>query len=173
MPRMLEMLRELVMHKGHANAALLTAIRGNGAAASDPEVLDLLHHVLLANRFWLLAVLGLPFVIEDESRPSDSFAALVQRYARMQSQEDGWLETATARDLARILEDTQIPNGACSVAQAFMQVCLHSHGHRAQCATLLRRHGGAPPQTDFVVWLMNRDAAIWPESVDASGRLLP
>ena len=69
---MLQMLRDLVDHKGHANAALLNAIRQNAAAAADPELRELLHHVLLANRFWLLAVLGLPFVLEDESRPADS-----------------------------------------------------------------------------------------------------
>ena len=58
---MLEMLRDLVAHKGHANAALLTAIRQNPTAASDPELWELPHHILLANRFWLLTVLGLLF----------------------------------------------------------------------------------------------------------------
>ncbi|MGH7488828.1 MAG: DinB family protein [bacterium] len=158
---MLEMLRDLVAHKGHANAALLNAIRQNGTAASDPELWELLHHVLLANRFWLLTVLGLPFVHEDEARSSPSFDALVRRYASSQAQETTWLETATEGDLERILEDSLIPNGQCSVAQAFMQVCLHSHGHRAQCAKLLRRHGGAPPPMDFILWLTSRPTAIF------------
>ena len=100
----LEMLRDLVAHKGYANAALLNVIRQNEAATGDPELSELLHHILLANRFWLLTVLGLPFALEDESRPSTSFDALTER-----------------------LRGTQ--------------VCLHSHGHRAQCAKLLRRHG--------------------------------
>ena len=38
---MLQMLRDLVAHKGHANAALLKAIRQNDAAASDGEIVDL------------------------------------------------------------------------------------------------------------------------------------
>ena len=153
---MLEMLRDLVAHKGHANAALLSAIRQNPAAASDPELRELLHHILLANRFWLLTVLGLPFIHEDEARPSPSFDALIHRYGSTQAQEVAWLETATDGDLARTLEDALIPNGTCSVSQAFMQVCLHSHGHRAQCAKLLRRHGGVPPPTDFILWLASR-----------------
>ena len=152
---MLEMLRDLLAHKGHANAAVLTAIRQNPTAASDPELWELLHHMLLANRFWLLSVLGLPFVQEDEA-PSPSFDALIQRYGVTQAQEATWLETATESDLARILEDALIPSGRCSVSQAFMQVCLHSHGHRAQCAKLLRRHGGVPPPTDFILWLTAR-----------------
>jgi uncharacterized damage-inducible protein DinB len=163
---MLQMVRDLVDHKGHANAALLNAIRRNAAAASDPELRELCHHILLANRFWLLSILGLPFVLEHESCPASSFDALVRRYARTQSQEAAWLETATAGDLERTLKSPLIPNGECSVAQAFMQVCLHSHGHRAQAAKLLRRHGGAPPATDFILWLASRTGAEWPEGLE-------
>ena len=158
---MLEMLRDLIAHKGHANAALLTAIRHNATAAADPQVWELLHHTLLANRFWLLTVLGLPFVHDDEARPSASFDALIDRYSSTQAQEAMWLESATEEGLARTLHDTRIPSGTCSVSQAFMQVCLHSHGHRAQCAKLLRRHGGVPPSTDFILWLDGRPRATW------------
>ena len=165
---MLRLLGDLIDHKGHANAALLNAIRQNTTAASDPELLDLLHHILLANRFWLLSVLGQPFVLEQEAGPASSFDALVQRYAHTQSLEAAWLETATAVDLERPLKSPLIPGGECSVAQAFVQVCLHSHGHRAQAAKLLRRHGSAPPATDFILWLASRPRAEWPDaSVDA------
>jgi uncharacterized damage-inducible protein DinB len=164
------MLRDLVDHKGHANAALLNAIRQNAAAASDPELRELLHHTLLTNRFWLLAVLGLPFVLEDESRSADSFDALVQRYARTQTQEAAWLATAKEADLERTLKNPHIPNGQCSVAEAFMQVCMHSHGHRSQCAKLLRRHGGTPPATDFILWLAKRPGAEWPEAREGKPR---
>jgi uncharacterized damage-inducible protein DinB len=156
---MLEMLRDLIAHKGYANAALLAAIRHNAAAASDPELWALLHHTLLANRFWLLTITGSPFVHDDEAQASASFDALIERYGSTQAQEAAWLETATERDLGRMLVDVRIPNGTCSVAQAFTQVSLHSHGHRAQCAKLLRRHGGVPPPTDFVLWLASRPGA--------------
>src|SRR5262245_2846098 len=161
MPRMLEIVRDLIAHKGHANAAMLTAIRQNAAATSDPELSELLHHILLANRFWLLSILGLPFVFEDESRASSSIDDLLQRYCSTQAQESAWLATATEADLARVLEGPLIPGGKCSVSQALMQVCLHSHGHRAQCAKLVRRHGTVPPRTDFILWLTNRPAADW------------
>jgi len=158
---MLDMLRDLVAHKGYSNAVLLHAIRRNDAAAADPELLDLLHHVLIANRFWLQSVLARPFVHEDEARPSPSFDTLIERYGQAHFEETRWLEAATESDLSRILEDPLIPNGRCSVAQALMQVCLHSHGHGAQCAKLLRRHGGVPPSTDFILWLTARPDAEW------------
>jgi uncharacterized damage-inducible protein DinB len=157
----LEMLRDLLTHKGFANAAMLHAIRQNGGAVADAELGELLHHILLANRFWLLAILGLPFVFEEESRPSSSFDALVQRYARTQEQESAWLESATDAALARGLQSDLIPGGSCSVSHALVQVCMHSQGHRAQCAKLLRRHGGVPPPTDFILWLVSRPQPDW------------
>ena len=160
---MLDLLRDLVAHKGHANATLLRAIAQNRAAASDPELWELLHHVLLANRFWLLAVTGQPFVHDDEARVSSSFDALVQRYASTQAAETAWLATATETDLTLTPGDARIPGGRCSVAQAFVQVCLHSHGHRAQAAKMLRRHGGVPPPSDFILWLATRPRPQWLE----------
>jgi uncharacterized damage-inducible protein DinB len=158
---MLETLRDLVGHTGYANAALLTAVRQNETAAGDAALSELLHHILVANRFWLLSILGSPFTVEEASRPSESLDVLVQRYAATHEQQSSWLSTATERDLARVVESPLIPGGRCSVAEAFIQVCLHSHGHRAQCAMLLRRHGAIPPPTDFILWLASRSPAEW------------
>jgi len=159
---MLEMLRDLVGHKGHADVTILAAIRQHQAAAGDPLIGALLHHTLLANRFWLLTILGRPFIAEIEARPADSFEDLVHRYATTLAAEAAWLATATEADLARVLVDPRIPGGSCSVGQAFMQVCLHSHGHRAQCAKLLRAHGAVPPMTDFILWVADRPEPQWP-----------
>jgi uncharacterized damage-inducible protein DinB len=159
---MLDLLRDLVSHKGYANAAMLGAMAASEPAIADRDVSALLHHVLLANRFWLLTILGLPFDVAEEARTSDSFAELVARYARLQEQESAWLASATPADLDRVLQDPQIPGGQCSVAQALTQVCMHSHGHRAQCAKLLRRHGAVAPVTDFIWWLAHRPAPSWP-----------
>jgi uncharacterized damage-inducible protein DinB len=158
---MLQMVRDLIAHKGHADAAVLSAIRQDAAAASDPELVELLHHVLLANRFWLLSVRGLPFDFEAESRASVSFDDLIQRFRTTQVEETAWVGGATDADLARALVNSSIPGGSCTVAQAVVQVCLHSHGHRAQCAKLFRRHGGEPPRTDFILWLAERPTAEW------------
>lgn len=164
MTRLLDTLRDLVAHKGYANAALLGAMQQNAAATADAELSELLHHILLANRFWLLKVLDLPFNVEHEARPFGSSEDLVQRYAATQGQESAWLAAATEGDLERIVEEPRIPGSRCSVAQAFLQVCLHSHGHRAQAAKLLRRHGVVPPTLDFILWLASRPAAAWPGS---------
>jgi uncharacterized damage-inducible protein DinB len=162
MASMLETLRDLVAHKGYANAAILRAIAGSDPARADQGLNALLHHVLLANRFWMLAVLGESFVAEEESRLSRSFDALVQRFSTLQDQESRWVATATETDLGRELRDPLIPGGTCSVAEALLQVCMHSHGHRAQIATRLRDHGVAPPPTEFINWLTSRPTPTWP-----------
>jgi len=158
---MLVMLQELIHHKGYANASLLKAIRQHEAAAQDPELQKLLHHIILANRFWLRLSLGLPFVFEEESRTPESLDAIAAQYRATHKQEMELLAQVQEPELARILDTPFIPDFSCAVAQAMMQVCLHSHGHRAQCAVRLRLLGGIPPNMDFILWLKDRPAPDW------------
>jgi uncharacterized damage-inducible protein DinB len=158
---MLPTLHDLIHHKGYANASLLKAIRRHEPAAQDPELRKLLHHIILANRFWLRLSLGLPFAVEDESRAPESLEAIAARYRETHDLEMEWLTQVKEPELARVLETPFIPDFSCSVAQAMTQVCLHSHGHRAQCATMLRQLGVAPPNMDFILWLKDRPAPDW------------
>lgn len=152
------MIRDLVAHKGHANTLILDAVRSHPNAAADPEIIGLLHHILVANRFWFLTICGEPFVLERETAAPTSLGELIGRYAVTQREEQAWMGRATAQDLARPLENEMIPGARCTVAQGIMQVCMHSQGHRAQVGKMLRRHGGAPPVTDFILWLSERPA---------------
>ena len=155
------MLQDLVYHKGYANAALLKAIRQHEPAAHDPELRKLLHHIILANRYWLCLSLGLPFTVEEESRVPDSLEAIAAQYRETHAQEVEWLAQVRELDLLRLLETPFIPGQSYTVAQALMQVCLHSHGHRTQCATRLRLLGGTPPSMDFILWLKERPSPDW------------
>lgn len=155
---MLEMIRDLVTHKGYANTLLLDAIRTHPTAAEDPEIIGLLHHILVANRFWFLRIAGREFVLERESAAPASLDDLIGLYGTTQREEEDWVARATTPDLERRLANPMIPGGGCTVAQGFTQVCMHSQGHRAQLAKMLRRHGGTPPMTDFILWLSKREA---------------
>jgi hypothetical protein len=105
---------------------------------------------------------GTPSCCEEETRGPASLDGLIIRYRSTQDQEAVWLANAVEEELMRPLRSPSIPGGKCSVSQALIQVCMHSHGHRAQCAKLLRRIGGVPPIMDFIHWLANRPAAVWP-----------
>jgi uncharacterized damage-inducible protein DinB len=158
---MLAMLRDLVQHKAHANASLLSAIRKHERAAQDEELRKLLHHILLANRFWLHLSLGQPFALEEESALPDSLATVARQYRDTHAQEWEWISRIQEPDLAKRLETPFIQGHTFSVAEGLIQVCMHSQGHRSQCATRLRLLGGTPPAMDFILWLKQRPAADW------------
>jgi uncharacterized damage-inducible protein DinB len=158
---MLAMLQDLIHHKGHANACLLKAIRQHAGAAQDQELRKLLHHIILADRFWLHLSLGRPFAREEESRIPDSLEVIAARYQETHAMESNWISQAREPDLARTVETPFLPARSLSIAQAMMQVCMHSQGHRAQCATRLRLLGGAPPAMDFILWLRDRPCPDW------------
>ena len=155
------MLQDLIRHKGFADASLLREICRNGTALQDTELRTLLHHIILANRFWLMLILGGPFNIEEESRTPESLEAIAIQYRETHAQELQWVYQAQQTDLDRVLQSPLLPGRSVSIAQALVQVCFHSHGHRAQCAAKLRMLGGTPPATDFVHWLKDRPAADW------------
>jgi uncharacterized damage-inducible protein DinB len=158
---MLGMLRDLVQHKAWANAALLNAIRSSDAAANDEALRSLLHHIILANRFWLFSCLDRRFAVDDESRVPGSLEAVADLFRATHTIEAEWMSRTGESELARRLEGPLIPGGGCSIAHAYVQVCMHSQGHRSQCATRLRSLGGQPPVTDFIVWLTDRPVAQW------------
>jgi uncharacterized damage-inducible protein DinB len=159
---MRELLNNLMRHKEWADATLLGAIRRHDAAAKDAELHRLLHHTILANRFWLALISARPFALEEESRIPESLDAIVARYRDTSTQELKWSARLDEAELARKLQSSLIPGGGgCSVAEGLMQVCMHSQGHRSQCATRLRMLGGEPPILDFILWLQERPRAEW------------
>jgi uncharacterized damage-inducible protein DinB len=157
---MLQMIRDLMAHKEYANGMMLSAIRQHPEASRDPELLELLHHILVSNRFWTLTCLGLPFDRAAETIVPATLDALIEKYDDTQRDENAWMAGATESELARAIDSPLIPGTQCTVAQALMQVCMHSQGHRSQCARMLRRLGGTPPMTDFILWLANRSAPV-------------
>jgi uncharacterized damage-inducible protein DinB len=153
---------DLIAHKGHADAAMLRAIHQHPAAASDAGLRTLLHHMLVANRFWLLAILREPFVDGVETRVPDSLDQLIASFRTTHEREREWLAGGIDARVSEWLEDARIPGGRCLVADALLQVCLHSQGHRSQVAKLLRALGGTPPMTDFILWRIDRPSPAWP-----------
>jgi uncharacterized damage-inducible protein DinB len=154
---MLSMIQELMQHKAWANATLLHAIEQHPAAANDNELQKMLHHILVANRFWLFAVLGHPFDREREMMMPPNLTATIDRFGESERLEADWLSHASEADLERTLETRSSRLGIdVTVRQAILQICLHTQGHRPQCATRLRALGGTPPGTDYVLWIKEK-----------------
>ena len=159
---MLAMIHDLVGHKWHANAALLGAILPDNPAAQDEELRRLFHHILIANRYWLFLILGKEFIRDEEARIPGTMQELIEQYKETEILEMAWLSHCSESNLDRAVQTPFLAGQSFSVAQAVMQVCMHSLGHRAQCAARLRSLGGTPPTTDFILWLKDRPAPPWP-----------
>ena len=158
---MLAVLLDLIRHKNYANSVLLDAISARQEAAEDKELRVLLHHVLLADRFWFFLFLDRPFDVETESQTPNSLDLLRTMFRDTYAHEAEWLAGIRESDLERTVVTPFLPERTFSVAQGMIQVCLHSHGHRSQCAARLRALGGQPPQMDFILWLRDRPAPTW------------
>jgi uncharacterized damage-inducible protein DinB len=139
----------------------MNAIAQDERASVDSELRNLLHHIILANRFWLSLFVGNRFDVDNESRVPESLQAVAALYREAHELELQWVNGLQNPDLDRVVVTPVIPDRSFSVSQALMQVCPHSHGHRAQCAAKLRALGGNPPPTDFIVWLKERPAPDW------------
>ena len=67
-------------------------------------------------------------------------------------------ELTTALDaggLSRIVQIPWFPEPPCkiTVAEALVQVAMHSQHHRGQCMTRLKDFGGEPRDVDWIIWL--------------------
>ena len=158
---MIALVRDLVRHKLWANAALIQSIRQHDAASADDALRTLLHHILVADRFWFALSRGESFDMGAEATVPTALDDVVQRYRETHEAQLRWIDTIEAQELERLIETPYIRGRQYSVAQAAVQVCLHSHGHRAQAATRLRALGGTPPPMDYILWLPERPAANW------------
>jgi uncharacterized damage-inducible protein DinB len=158
---LLAMIRDLVQHKNYADAVLLRAIIAHRDSSADGELRRLLHHIILANRFWLALFLDDSFDLNSESTIPGSMQEVAVLYRETHEREVDWLSRLEESHLQRTLVTPFIPDRTFSLAEAAMQVCLHSHGHRAQCATRVRALGGEPPPLDFILWLKDRPQPQW------------
>jgi uncharacterized damage-inducible protein DinB len=157
----LGIVQDLVRHKVWANASLAKAIRRHDAAAADGELRTLLHHIMVADRFWFALNRGEAFDAAAASAVPARLDDVIAQLRQTHEAELRWVAALDERALQREVETPYIPGHRYTTAQAILQVCLHSHGHRSQAATRLRSLGGTPPPTDYVVWLRGRPSAAW------------
>lgn len=90
--------------------------------------------------------------------PLETIDALIAKYEATQHEASAWVGRLSDADLARTLDSPVRAGARCTIAQGLMLMCMHSQGHSAQRAKMLRHLGGTPPMTDFILWLASRDS---------------
>jgi uncharacterized damage-inducible protein DinB len=150
---MLAFLRDLLAHAEWANAVFFHAW-GKSPARDHEELRRRVAHIVGVQQGFLSVLRGeLPD--GPPEGPPPSFEELKK-----------WAETCHAglRDFAGGLEADTLtrtvripwfPDPPCviTVAEALVQVAMHTQHHRGQCMTRLKDFGGEPKNVDWIIWL--------------------
>ena len=157
-------LTELYSHQEWADAEHWRAFEAHPAALADNAIRDRLYHIHLVQHgfLWLTG----PRTSEFDYKKLEDFPSIegLKKYAQQGLADlDALLKSTTADRLEEVIEIQWFkPTLKISVRHALTQAAMHSHYHRGQNATRLRELGGAPPMTDFIIWLQQgQPAARW------------
>jgi uncharacterized damage-inducible protein DinB len=155
------LLTELFDHQAWADAAMLAAIRACPAAVDNEKLRHTLHHILIVQRFFLSIFLTRPFDMKTESKLPESLDAYSTLFRETHAEELAFVSALDDAALTRVIETPWIPGAKLTLAQAMMQVVMHSQWHRGQCASRLREAGAQLPTFDFILWLKDRPQPAW------------
>jgi uncharacterized damage-inducible protein DinB len=160
--RSVDLLRQLVRHMEWADAEVWRAVSAHAPAENDARLKNLLTHLHLVQRMFLILWTKQPF---DPAGAQPEFATLAdlrgwgQTYypeARRfldgidESRLKDVVEMPWARGLeARIGRTVTMP----TLGETIQQVASHSTYHRGQINARLRELGGEPPLVDYIAWI--------------------
>jgi len=150
---MLNHLRDLMTHAEWANAVFFHAW-GKSPAREHEEMRRRVGHVIGVQHGFLAILRGeVPGAPPDGPPPSfDDLKAWAQRnHADLRSFADG----LDAASLDRKVRIPWFPDPPCvvTVAEALVQVAMHTQHHRGQLMTRLKDFGGEPLNVDWIIWL--------------------
>ena len=122
--------------------------------SSFPSIRDTAAHIASGEWVWLRRWKGDSPTSHPDWSQHGSMAAIVARFAEIETERAQWLATLTSEDLDRRIrfrlfsgvEDTQ------PLGPQLMHVVNHSTYHRGQIAGMIRQVGGQPVSTDLIAY---------------------
>lgn len=148
-----DFLRDLMAHSEWANAVFFHAWGKSPAREHDEMRTRVGHIVGVQNAF--LSIFrgeepgGLP------GGPPLTFDELRARAESSHADLDTLVRNLDSEALSRMMRIPWFPDPPCviTLAQALVQVAMHTQHHRGQCMTRLKDLGGQPKNTDWIIWL--------------------
>lgn len=150
------LINRLFAHLAWADRATLAALH---AATPPAQAVELYAHIVAAERVWL----------DRLRRHKASIAvwptlSLTQSEALAEENAAGYREYLTTLPAGALEQEVAYVNSAGDAFRSraddiLLHVCLHGQYHRGQIASLLRREGGTPAQTDFITYVRGVPAA--------------
>jgi len=162
---MKSILRDLYRHQSWADAEHWRLIAAYDRARDDETIRTRLHHIHVVQH-------AFRWITGDRRSPpqftkAEDFATFdaLREYARSYHADvEPWFSSLTDDRLSTSIDVTffKDPPLTITVAEALTQCAMHSQHHRGQNAARLRELGGAPENTDYIVWLWKgRPAPVW------------
>lgn len=139
-------LRRQFVYDGWANREVLKVIRATGG--TDERSLQLIGHVLAAERVWLERLQRVPQSVRVW--PESDLAQCEGEASRLERE---WLEyLKSVTDLSQTVDykNTKGEAWSSSIGDVLTHVLMHSAYHRGQVATHMREQGHTPAYTDFI-----------------------
>ncbi len=141
-------LRKEFSYNAWANQAVLDAI--HAAGGENPHSLQLMSHILAAERVWLERLQQVPQSVPvwpepDLARCESDAKDLGQKW-------HDYLDLATAGDLNQTIsyKNSKGESWTSAIVDVLTHVVMHSAYHRGQIASHMRSIGQTPAYTDFI-----------------------
>jgi uncharacterized damage-inducible protein DinB len=150
---MIDHLRNLLQHAEWANAVFFHAW-AKSPVRDHEEMRQRVGHVIGVQEWFLVVLKGGPVGNPPEGPPP----GFDQLHARAIESHRALREYADTLDPASMSREVQIPwfrDPPCriTVAEALVQVAMHTQHHRGQLMTRLKQQGGEPKNVDWIIWL--------------------
>jgi uncharacterized damage-inducible protein DinB len=159
---MLSFLRELLAHAEWANAVFFHAW-AKSPARDHEEMRRRVGHILGVQQSFLAVLRGEPPGAPPDG-PPPSFDDLKTWAEKCHADLRDFGAGLNDAGLSRQVQIPWFPPPPCvlTVAEALVQVALHTQHHRGQCMTRLKDFGGEPKNVDWIIWLWRqKPAARW------------
>jgi uncharacterized damage-inducible protein DinB len=159
---MVNHLGDLMAHAEWANAVFFHAW-GKSPARDHEELRRRVGHVV-GVQSGFLAVLRGEAPGGPPGGPPPSFDELKIRAEASHEGVRAFVGSLTAESLGGTVRIPWFPDPPCviTVAEALVQVAMHTQHHRGQLMTRLKDFGGEPKNVDWIIWLWKgRPAARW------------
>jgi uncharacterized damage-inducible protein DinB len=155
---MIDFIRDLYGHQEWADAEFWKAIEALPGALADEHILKRLRHFHSTQYGYLKLLRGEQMDVRDLARRYGDSVEIQEVKENAKSIHNELRQFLAEMPESRLEEKLLIPwfkdpSFVVTVAQALVQVPMHSQHHRGQNATRLRELGGNPPTTDFVLWI--------------------
>ena len=159
---MLDHVRRLLAHAEWANAVFFHAW-AKSPARDDEEMRRRVGHVVGVQEGFL-KILKAENAGGPPSGPPPTFDELKARAISSHGDLRAFAQVLDEPALAGTARIPWFPDPPCvvSVAEALVQVAMHTQHHRGQLMTRLKDFGGEPKNVDWIIWLWkDRPTARW------------